>query len=142
MCSSARDNAKPRYTCAMFELSISSEFCAAHALTIKGALEPVHGHNFHVNVVVAGPGLDTDGLLCDFHDVERALKEIIEPLNNKNLSDTEPFKSLNPSAENIARYIADRLSTLLGPALGCAARVRSVRVTEAPGCAATYTVGS
>lgn len=126
----------------MFELTVSSEFCAAHALSIKGSTEPVHGHNFRVTAKIAGPGLDNDGLLCDFHEVERALKQVIEPLHNRNLNETEPFKSVNPSAENIARHIADRLSTLLGPSLGSIARVRCVQVTEAPGCSATYAVGT
>ena len=49
----------------MFELSVEREFCAAHALVINGRREPVHGHNWKVQVVVGGEGLDHNDLLCD-----------------------------------------------------------------------------
>ena len=45
----------------MFEVSVEAMFCAAHALTIGGDREPVHGHNWHVSATVAGPALDQDG---------------------------------------------------------------------------------
>ncbi|MEM7621987.1 MAG: 6-carboxytetrahydropterin synthase, partial [Planctomycetota bacterium] len=66
------------------------------------------------------------------------LLEICEPFENADLNATEPFDKLNPSAEHIARHIADALSARLDATLAPAARVATVRVTEAPGCAATY----
>ncbi len=118
----------------MFEISVETEFSAAHALLIDGRREPLHGHNWHVTATVAGPDLDRDGLLCDFHAVERALREITARFQNANLNDLPPFAAgLNPSAENVARHIAERLA-----ALPVGARLESVRVTEARGCAATY----
>ncbi len=121
----------------MYEISVETEFSAAHALAIGGKREPVHGHNWHVTVTLAGPDLDRDGLLCDFHDVERALREITARFHNANLNELPPFNAgLNPSAENVARHVAERLIAAL--ALPRAVRVASVRVTEAAGCAATY----
>ena len=120
----------------MFEISVQTEFCAAHALTIAGQKEPVHGHNWRVTATLVGETLDSDGLLCDFHQVEAALAEVIAPFKNADLNRTPPFTDVNPSAENVARYIATALQIKLkhdGPA-----RVRSVRVTEATGCAATF----
>jgi 6-pyruvoyltetrahydropterin/6-carboxytetrahydropterin synthase len=118
----------------MYELSVHRVFCAAHAIDIRGEREPTHGHNWSVAAVVEGETLDADGLLCDFHDLERHIDEILAPLNNVNLNDTPPFDTVNPTAEHVARYLADELATRLPAPV----RVRAVSVTEAPGCAATY----
>lgn len=118
----------------MYELTVEAAFSAAHALSIKGDREPLHGHDWRVTATVEGPELDADGLLCDFHDVERRLREITGALHNRNLNETPPFDDLNPSAEHVARWIADRLR----PAIPAGALLISVRVTEAPGCAATF----
>lgn len=118
----------------MFELSVEARFSAAHAVTIKGVLEPLHGHDFHVTLTVAADALDADGFVCDFHAVEAALRRVIEPWHNSNLNDQPAFAREKPSAERIARHIA--LQT--APAIPAPARLVSVRVTEAPGCAATY----
>lgn len=128
----------------MFEITVQSEFAAAHAITIAGVREPIHGHNWRVEVTLAGPTLDADGLLCDFHTVQGALREIIAPFHNRNLNDVTPFadaggrRGLNPSAENVARHIADEMHERVGMALAPAAWIARVSVTEAPGCLATY----
>lgn len=128
----------PRYAPVMYEITVDREFCAAHALEIQGTREPLHGHNFHVTVTVAGDELDSDGLLCDFHTVNAVLKDVCRPFVNANLNGTAPFDTTNPTAELIARHIGDEMSSRLDDALAPAARVASVRVTETTGCAATY----
>lgn len=121
----------------MFEISVETQFAAAHALSIAGTREPVHGHNWHVTVTVAGRTLDSDGLLCDFHTVESALRELVGRFHNQDLNGVPPFRDgLNPTAENVARVIAEELGA--GLDLSPHAAITSVRVTEAPGCAATY----
>jgi len=122
----------------MFQLTVQAEFAAAHALTIAGRREPVHGHNWHVTAELEGPTLDADGLLCDFHTVESTLRDLIEPFRNADLNAIPPFDTVNPSAERVAEYIASELRARLDGALAPHARVSAVRVTEAPGCAATY----
>ena len=123
----------------MFEVSVETTFAAAHALLIAGRREPLHGHNWHTTVTLAGPALDRDGLLIDFHAVERLLKDITAPFHNGNLNDTPPFTNLNPSAENVALHIARALAAGLEAAgiTRGGARIRAVHITEAPGCAAT-----
>lgn len=122
----------------MYELEVNAEFCAAHAIVIAGRREPVHGHNWRVTLTVAGPTLDGDGLLCDFHEVEAALRQAVAPLDNADLNAAGPFDRLNPTAEHVARHLAERVSAALTGRLPPGARVASCRVTEAPGCAATY----
>ena len=122
----------------MYELTVQAEFCAAHAIVMRGTPEPTHGHNFRVTLTIAGPALDPDGLLCDFHAVEAALAETIAPFCNADLNATPPFDQLNPTAEHLARHIAETTRRALANTLPSGAAVVSCRITEAPGCAATY----
>jgi 6-pyruvoyltetrahydropterin/6-carboxytetrahydropterin synthase len=122
----------------MYEISVETEFAAAHAIVIAGTREPLHGHNWHVEVKVSGERLDADGLLCDFHTVEDLLREIVSPFHNRNLNEVEPFDRVNPTAELVAKHIGDELASGLNATLMPAAWVSSVRVTEAARCRATY----
>jgi 6-pyruvoyltetrahydropterin/6-carboxytetrahydropterin synthase len=122
----------------MFEISVKSEFCAAHTISIAGTQEPVHGHNWRVTAAVQAETLDEDGFVCDFHLVEAALNDIIAPFVNNDLNATPPFDSLNPTAEHIAQHIGDQLAERLDDKLPKSARVAWVSITEAPGCVATY----
>ena len=118
----------------MFELCVQREFCAAHAIAIQGRSEPVHGHNWSVEVVVWGEKLDTNGILLDFHQVERQLDSIIAPFHNGDLNRTAPFDRINPTAEHVAQHIAQSIAQRLPSHV----RLRRVTVGEAPGCRATY----
>lgn len=122
----------------MYEITVTREFAAAHALVIQGEREPLHGHNWRVTAAVAGPALNADGLLCDFHEVERALDDVIAPWRNGDLSGSPLFARANASAENVARAVSDGLAARLAHSLPTGTGVAWVRVTEAPGCAATY----
>lgn len=118
----------------MYELTIEREFCAAHAIVMGGEREPVHGHNWRVRVVVRAPEVDPDGLVCDFHALEQSLDATINAWNNRNLNETPPFDRINPTAEWVAREIAQRMQA----AAPANARIHRVSVTEAPGCEAAY----
>jgi 6-pyruvoyltetrahydropterin/6-carboxytetrahydropterin synthase len=123
----------------MFQISVAREFCAAHALVIRGLREPVHGHNFHLTVTLQGDRLDADGLLLDFHALERLLDEILHPLTNADLNAAPGLA--NPTAELVAKHIADRVVAglpAIAPAGAPLPRLASVRLTEAPGCAVVY----
>lgn len=126
----------------MYQISVEAEFCAAHAIVIGGQREPVHGHNWQVTVTVGGPELDAEGLLLDFHALERLVADIIGPFQNRDLNATPPFDRVNPTAEHVAAHIASKvtagLPTLQAGATHTLLRVVSVRVTEAPGCAVVY----
>jgi len=57
----------------MYLLRIERTFSAAHAISMAGVQEEVHGHDWRVEATVAGASLDADGLLVDFHALERSL---------------------------------------------------------------------
>jgi 6-pyruvoyltetrahydropterin/6-carboxytetrahydropterin synthase len=118
----------------MFELVVERSFPAAHAVTVQGQAEATHDHLWRVAVTVRGRRLGADGLLCDFHDLERRLEDAIRPLRGADLNRTPPFDRINPTAEALARRIAQRLAPDLPAGVG----LRSVAVTEARGCTAIY----
>jgi 6-pyruvoyltetrahydropterin/6-carboxytetrahydropterin synthase len=118
----------------MFELRIRRTFAAAHAIVMAGVREPMHGHNWEVTVAVAGDTLDADGLLCDFHLLEKALDETIRPFMNRSLNETAPFDRVNPTAELVAQHIAQAVAARLPIEV----RVKEVRVVEAPQCEACF----
>lgn len=126
----------------MFTISVEITFSAAHALTIAGQKETLHGHDFRTTVEISGDRLDQDGLVCDFHTAKNALEAVLDEFNNANLNETAPFNQpaggKNPSAENIAVYIFEEMESRLGAALEPHARIAAVTLTESPGCSTTY----
>ena len=101
---------------------------------MAGVREPIHGHNWQVTVAVCADTLDSDGLLCDFHLLQNSLDEVIQPFNNRSLNETAPFDRINPTAELVARHIAEQV----GARLPSGVRIKEVRVVEAPQCEACF----
>ena len=123
-----------------WRLAVRGEFSAAHALrNYQGKCEHIHGHNFSVEAVVEGERLlpDTEFLL-DFSILKRLLKQVLETLDHKDLNTTPPFDRLNPSSENLSRYIYQSLSPALSPH---GVRLYSVTVGEKAAQSATYFEG-
>ena len=118
----------------MFELTVQRTFSAAHAIRIGDHVEPIHGHDWNVRATVAGPTLDSNDLLIDFHDVERWLDDIVQPFDNHHLNEIEPFDQTNPTAERVAEHIAIALQSHLPDTC----HLKMVEVSEAPGCVARY----
>jgi 6-pyruvoyltetrahydropterin/6-carboxytetrahydropterin synthase len=93
-----------------FEITTTRTFSASHQLRLyDGSLEPLHGHNWRVRVIVAADKLDSIGVVMDFHDLERRVNLVVDPLHNHHLNETPPFDRLNPSAEQVALQIAESL---------------------------------
>ena len=121
----------------MFEVTIEQTFAAGHALrNYHGKCENVHGHNYRCQVTMEGEQLDDVGLLVDFVALKKAVQVVIDRLDHQWLNDYPPFDVLNPSAENIAKYIYDEV--LSGIAMAPGARLESVRLWETDTSYATY----
>ncbi|MGH9771893.1 MAG: 6-carboxytetrahydropterin synthase QueD [Candidatus Acidiferrales bacterium] len=122
----------------MYEVSVDETFAAAHNLRgYHGKCENLHGHNYKVRVTLAGNELDSAGLLYDFVHLKRAIQSVIRSLDHRYLNEFPPFDVLNPSAENIARYIHDETSKQLCQASN-GAGIASITVWETETTAATY----
>lgn len=90
----------------MFEVTVKKYFSGAHRLrNYKGKCEALHGHNWCVEVSVKGKMLNGTGLLTDFTDLKDILSQVLSKLDHKYLNEISPFDKINPSAENIAKYV-------------------------------------
>ena len=119
-----------------YEISIEKYFSAAHALReYKGKCERLHGHNWRVLVVVGGQKLDKIGMLIDFSELKKILEGALLNLDHSYLNETEPFDKINPTAENIAEYIFNKINIQLPN--GVMARKVCVWESEAS-CACVY----
>jgi len=120
----------------MFELKIITDFAAAHQLKLVAKkCENLHGHNWKIEVCVAGERLNDAGVLMDFGELKSQLAEIITSLDHRFLNEHECFKNSNPSSENIARYIAQTLQAKLD---GNELKVSRVTAWESDSACATY----
>ncbi len=121
----------------MFEVTVEHTFAAAHFLRdYKGKCERLHGHNYKVQITMRGNALDKAGMLVDFTELKRALRAITDPFDHIHLNETEPFTTLNPSAENIARVLAENLAKELQ--VEVPVEVAEVKVWETDKQSATY----
>ncbi len=90
----------------MYKINVSDTFSAAHQLKgYDGACRNVHGHTWKVRVGIVCETTDDIGLSIDFNVIKKHLRELIETLDHQFLNELEIFKSLNPTSENIARYM-------------------------------------
>ncbi len=129
----------------MFEITVEESFAAGHALRgYKGKCENVHGHNYKVRVTLEGETLDSIGLLYDFHDLRKMVRDLIQAIDHKFMNEVPPFDVENPSAENMAKYFYQGMKKHLATAPngarpdGIGARVQQVTVFETEATAATY----
>ncbi|MBN1383766.1 MAG: 6-carboxytetrahydropterin synthase QueD [Elusimicrobia bacterium] len=118
----------------MFEIFVEGDFSAAHNLVnYKGKCEQLHGHNYKVRIYVYGKKPAEDGILVDFTDLKKELKKVISKLDHKYLNEIEPFNKVNPTAENIAKYIFKQLQVI-----SCKLKISKVSVWETERNCATY----
>ena len=123
----------------MFEVTVEQTFAAGHALReYKGKCENIHGHNYRVQVTVEGDRLNRIGLLVDFVEVKRVLREVMGRLDHQFINDLEPFTTLNPSAENLAKYFYDEIVRQLPNDAETNARLAQVKIWETDTSIAVY----
>lgn len=121
----------------IWSLRVSSDFSSSHQLlNYGGKCESLHGHNFLVEVEVSGQELDPDtGMLMDFKVLKQKLAQVLAELDHTHLNDHEYFRKVNPSSENLARFVYERLKKILP---GDKARLEWVMVAEKDSSRAFY----
>jgi 6-pyruvoyltetrahydropterin/6-carboxytetrahydropterin synthase len=121
----------------MFSVAVKMRFSAAHYLReYEGNCEKLHGHNWTVELVCQSNKLDNIGMVLDFRLLKKALGEVLGKLDHSFLNELEPFKSVNPSSENIARYIWNEVAASL--TADGAISLMSVKVWESEDSWAEY----
>lgn len=124
----------------MFEVTVEQTFAAGHALReYKGKCENVHGHNYRVQITVEGEKLNRIGLLVDFVELKKAVREVADRLDHQFINDLEPFTTINPSAENMAKYFYDEVSRRIDfQNTDAPSRVSQIKVWETDTSIAVY----
>ena len=89
------------------KIKLIRSFSAAHHLPqYEGACHQLHGHTWKTVFVIDGP-VQADGMVCDF--------KVIKKLLDNNLPDHQLLNELlpNPTAENLAQYLFDKIAPQL-----------------------------
>jgi 6-pyruvoyltetrahydropterin/6-carboxytetrahydropterin synthase len=123
----------------MYEVTVEADFSSGHYLrNYKGKCENPHGHNYKVRVTLIGSELDEAGLLLDFKLLKQVLRPVVDRIDHQMLNDIEPFIELNPSAENLAKYLYDETNLHLKDVTNGRVRVKDCTIWETDTTAATY----
>jgi 6-pyruvoyltetrahydropterin/6-carboxytetrahydropterin synthase len=120
----------------VFELSVCVNFSSAHHLRgYEGDCARPHGHTWKVEFHASAEQLDSVGMALDFRVLKKAAREIVSAWDHRDLNELPDFKSVNPTAENIARLCFERLEAALKSS---GASADKVTVWESEDAAATY----
>jgi len=116
---------------------ISAEILLAARHQIRGVPDEreagrVHAHQWTIKAFVRATALDRVGWVLDFHQLEGALRQLAAPYQGAFINDLPPWNDVNPTRENLARFIAEGLARHLDDGR---ARVHRVDVSEDAHCA-------
>ena len=121
----------------MYSISVQAHYDSAHFLRdYEGKCARLHGHRYVVEVVLQAPELGRAGMVYDFGDLKRHLKELAEGLDHRNINEVHPFTEIESTAENQARYFFEEMKRRLPEKL--AEGLLYARVSESPGQWAQY----
>ena len=121
----------------MYSISVQAHYDSAHFLRdYEGKCARLHGHRYVVQVVLEAPELGRAGMVYDFGDLKRHLKELAEGLDHRNINEVHPFTEIESTAENQARYFFEEMKKRLPEKL--AEGLLYARVSESPGQWAQY----
>ncbi|MBF0467738.1 MAG: 6-carboxytetrahydropterin synthase QueD [Desulfamplus sp.] len=120
----------------VYEIYVQDHFSAAHALNgYNGNCSKVHGHNWIIETFVQCRQLNSIGIGIDFRDVKESVRKILKTVDHTHLNDLDAFKNMNPTSENIAKFLYKELESHLNAPY---VKVSKVKVSETPGCGSTY----
>jgi len=120
----------------MYEITVISHFSGAHRLRyLHGKCEELHGHNWKVEVSIVSNRLGKEGVVIDFGVLKQKLVKILKFLDHTYLNDLPYFSGFEPSSENIAKYIFDRLKPEIK---GYPTTLKKVTAWESETAFATY----
>jgi 6-pyruvoyltetrahydropterin/6-carboxytetrahydropterin synthase len=120
----------------MYLISVRAHYDSAHFLrNYHGKCERLHGHRYEVEAAFAYEELGPGGMALDFTEAKLHLRAICDELDHQNLNELAPFDTIEPSAENQARYLFEELRRRAGEA---GEHLLYVRVAETPNQWAQY----
>lgn len=120
----------------MYEITVTSHFSGAHRLRcLGGKCEELHGHNWKVEASVFSNRLGKEGIVIDFGVLKQKLEKVLNSLDHTYLNDLTFFSRIEPSSENIAKFIFERLKRELK---GHPGTLKRVTAWESETSSATY----
>jgi len=120
----------------MYEVSVTREFCSAHFLRdYAGKCAQLHGHNWKVEVSYRRPRLQKNGILVDFVDIGRVLDSLLDQLDHHVINEVAPFGTVNPTSENLCRWLYEQIKERMPEG---SPKPYRVRVWETPDACASY----
>lgn len=125
----------------MWTISKDFGFSAAHHLDGLGLEHPCtrpHGHNYQVRITLSAEHLDATGMVLDYRDLAPVGKWIDTALDHQDLNTVPILQGINPTAENLARVIAETAQRMLPGGLPEGVTL-SAAVSETPKTWATWT---
>jgi 6-pyruvoyl-tetrahydropterin synthase len=128
----------------VFAVEVSDHIMIAHSFRgeVFGPAQRLHGATFAISAAFMAQTLDADGIVVDIGRAFDVLKEVLGPLNYRNLDDVAEFKSANTTTEFLTRHVFDGLAAAVKSGrLGRDGReIGAIRVTvaESPTARAWY----
>ena len=120
----------------MYRITVLSHFSGAHRLRhLHGKCEELHGHNWKIEISVVSNRLNKEGVVIDFNILKQKMEKVLKTLDHTFLNNLPYFSGREPSSENIAKYIFDRLKAELK---GHPAILKEVTAWESETSSATY----
>ena len=118
----------------MFLLTVKGDIASAHLLRgYPGKCSQLHGHTWKIEVQIKCDELNELGMVEDFAVLKRNFKNFLDHLDHTNLNELDYFKNVNPTAENIAKYIYQEFQKMIEPLT-----LKQVRVWESDIASAIY----
>ena len=119
-----------------YTLKIVTDFASAHTLRdYPGACSRMHGHNWKVELELESTHLNEIGMAVVFKAMNQATTEICDRLDHRYSNEKEPFTEINPSSENVAKWLFDSIKKKIDDKnVSCS----SVTVWESESSSATY----
>ncbi len=120
----------------VYEIYVKDHFAAAHVLKgYDGNCSNMHGHNWMVEAYIRCTRLNKLGFGLDFMDVKAVITDILAKLDHTTLNDVAEFSHINPTSENISKFLYKEMSRRLNTEH---IAVSKVMVMESPGCGSSY----
>ena len=122
----------------MFKVAKEIMISATHRVREhQGGCERIHGHNWKIIVTVGSEMLNEMGMVIDFKDLKMAMHKVIMPMDHNDINTYSPFDVINPTSENLCKYIFDEMSKELNDNRK---QVVKVKVFETDTSYATYSI--
>lgn len=120
----------------VYEVYVKTHFSAAHYLEgYPGDCARLHGHNWIIEVFVKCTRLNEIGIGVDFREIKDGVKKVLNEIDHFNLNELPAFRNMNPTSENIARYLYQEIGKKFNSEN---VSISKVKVSETPGAGSFY----